>query len=741
MKFNYLSNNFTSGEWSPKMKARSEVEQYFRAAERLENFIPQIYGGAFRRPGTVRGVLHATNAAKLQNALATGPDLGSVKSKLIPFVLSTGQKYFLCAIDGLPSTKWFMFDPEDLAAAPIAIQTNSYTDISASAASLKYTQVGDWLFIVDGAGVAPLRILHLNGSDFYLSMTFQMPSISSYNYWVGVPFLPIVANGSGVVLTPSGTTGAITIGASGAFFDNGHVGALFKFSAGGSTGLVFISGVTSPILASGSVVGGTSVTASGHGSAAGTSWEEAAWNDYRGWPRTITAFEGRVLAGGTKSYPDTLWGTRIGNVLEWMERPFEQDDYFDSYLEDNSRPFTLTPNSKEASNIRALSSDKTLLIHTDRSEIVGYGTQGALGPNDFSFPSSTSFGANTPMPVRANNYAVFVQKGGRKLRDVIFNYEQDQYKSTDLNFIADHLVIGPDDDDTGDYIVEICAATVDSSYVYVKTAQGRLLVLVLDRDYQINAWAKLKIGGSVSTDITTEGGPSVKSIGAIAGPTGRGDRIFLIVQRVVNGTSIIHLEYFDEPNENTDITLDTSLDTGDAAYAVMDHKTRYVKNSVDRAKSLDHLKGETVQIVANGFYLGEKVVNSSGEIDIDAKYESTDELVIVGLRCDAYIKTLPIEMGQSVPGSPQGFIKRVDQAIIKFYKSYGCQYGYSEETLDNIDFKDPNRAMNLPPQMFTGLKLVTMPTDYDREAAILIKQEKPFPCNILAVVSRAVLYD
>ena len=257
MKFNNLMNNFTSGEWSPKMKARNDAEQYFKSCEQIENFLVKIYGGAFRRPGSVRGVLNAGSLARLQGALAVGPDLGTVKSKMIPFVLSTGVKYMLVAVDGLPSTKWFMFRPDDLSIASPIIQTNSFTDISASAASLKYVQVGDFLFIVDGAGVAPLRILHLDqaSGDFYLRMTFQMPSIASFQFWTGVPFLPIQANGSSVNLTPSGTTGSITIAASASFFDAGHVGCLFKFNAAGSTGIAFISAYTSPILVSATIVG------------------------------------------------------------------------------------------------------------------------------------------------------------------------------------------------------------------------------------------------------------------------------------------------------------------------------------------------------------------------------------------------------------------------------------------------------------------------------------------------------
>ena len=44
--------NLNSGEFTPKIDVRSDVEKYVSGCRVLENMIPRIYGGVTRRPGT-----------------------------------------------------------------------------------------------------------------------------------------------------------------------------------------------------------------------------------------------------------------------------------------------------------------------------------------------------------------------------------------------------------------------------------------------------------------------------------------------------------------------------------------------------------------------------------------------------------------------------------------------------------------------------------------------------------------
>ncbi len=49
---NIATVSFNSGEFSPKIDARSDTEKFAAGCRRLENMIPSVFGGAERRPGT-----------------------------------------------------------------------------------------------------------------------------------------------------------------------------------------------------------------------------------------------------------------------------------------------------------------------------------------------------------------------------------------------------------------------------------------------------------------------------------------------------------------------------------------------------------------------------------------------------------------------------------------------------------------------------------------------------------------
>lgn len=75
-----ILNSFNSGEWSPQLDGRSDLQKYGNACRTLENFFVRPQGGAERRPGTQY--------------------IGDAKSndyapRLIPFVFSEGQSAVL----------------------------------------------------------------------------------------------------------------------------------------------------------------------------------------------------------------------------------------------------------------------------------------------------------------------------------------------------------------------------------------------------------------------------------------------------------------------------------------------------------------------------------------------------------------------------------------------------------------------------------------------------------------------
>ena len=75
-----ILTNFTAGEFAPQMFGRVDIARYYNAAETIENFMVQPYGGIVRRPGTY-------HVAKVKDS--------SKPTRLIPFQFSTDQAYVL----------------------------------------------------------------------------------------------------------------------------------------------------------------------------------------------------------------------------------------------------------------------------------------------------------------------------------------------------------------------------------------------------------------------------------------------------------------------------------------------------------------------------------------------------------------------------------------------------------------------------------------------------------------------
>jgi hypothetical protein len=92
--FHKLTFNFNSGEWSPLLAARVDLNKYESACQLLENFIILPYGGVIRRPGTqfMGAAKFADKACRL---------IGFNFSVTTNFILEFGDKYVRFWTDGI----------------------------------------------------------------------------------------------------------------------------------------------------------------------------------------------------------------------------------------------------------------------------------------------------------------------------------------------------------------------------------------------------------------------------------------------------------------------------------------------------------------------------------------------------------------------------------------------------------------------------------------------------------------
>lgn len=215
----------------------------------------------------------------------------------------------------------------------------------------------------------------------------------------------------------------------------------------------------------------------------------------------------------------------------------------------------------------------------------------------------------------------------------------------------------------------------------------------------------------------------VESITAI--PSGAEDQVYLSVKRTINGSTVRHIVFMESIFFGTDIT--------DAFY--VDSGLTYDSTATTTISGLNHLEGETVQILADGSAHADKTV-SGGVVTLDRSAST----VHVGYSFDSKVQTLRMEGGAD-DGVSQGKIKRIHGATIRFLDTVGAEIGPDEDNLDRLPFRDSSMAMDEAVPMFDGDKEISFPSGYDNDARVFVRQTQPLPMTILAVMRRSNTFD
>ena len=218
---------------------------------------------------------------------------------------------------------------------------------------------------------------------------------------------------------------------------------------------------------------------------------------------------------------------------------------------------------------------------------------------------------------------------------------------------------------------------------------------------------------SVRLATTNESHAKVKSVTAISESTE--DQVYIIVQRIINGSTVQYVEYLDS-------TL--NQDSGLAGT---------VTGASTTVTSLDHLEGETVQILIDDAVYPKQIV-TNGAVTVNLPSTFASKTIEVGLGYVSTIKTLRPE-GTAQAGTAQGRKKRYNEIIVRLLDSVGVTING-----DQLPFRSSADEMGEPIPAFTGDKRVTN-LGWNRDGQITIKQTQPLPMTVLAVTGTIVTTD
>lgn len=229
--------------------------------------------------------------------------------------------------------------------------------------------------------------------------------------------------------------------------------------------------------------------------------------------------------------------------------------------------------------------------------------------------------------------------------------------------------------------------------------------------------------GAGNHSVREMGNPKVESVAVIPAPDATHDQVWFSVERnLIDAAGTFStfrgIEFFEDDWISG---VDTDMRYVDSA------PVAHTGSSVTTITGLDHLEGETVQILANGADHPDRVV-ASGSITLDKAYDD----VLVGLGYTSEMETLRLEPADP-EGASMGKVARIDHLVLRLYQTVGGKFGPNEDELDDLIFRDADDPMDESVPFFTGDVKVPFEGRYEREKRLLIRQDRPLPLNLLAM--------
>lgn len=403
---------------------------------------------------------------------------------------------------------------------------------------------------------------------------------------------------------------------------------------------------------------------------------EDIWSSTRGWPRSAAFHEGRLYFGGSKSRPNTIWGSRVVDYFN-----------FDTGTGLDDEGVEATINTNQLNVIVHINAGPDLQIFTTGGEfIVAQLGNEPITPSSFLVKSQSRIGAREGVPIHdLSGATLFIQRQGKALVSFQFTDTTSSYGTTPLSVLSSHLLKDP-----VDFGIRRATSTDETDRIYIcNGTDGSMVVYSILASQDVIAPSRFDTDGefiNVAVEI---------------------DEAFVIVKRTVNSVVKYYLEKFDE-----NLTVDSAL-TGGAASSV----------------NMTHLEGKEVSIIRDGVVEPVQTVPASPyTITFESAATSSYQ---VGMNYTVEVKTMPAEPNLS-SGSIQGLKKRILQVDAIVYETQNMSINGQLVAFRNYGEGVLDQAVG----EYTGLKTVHGLLGYSQTGQITITQTAPLKMTVLGLEYR-----
>ena len=763
---------FPAGEVSTTMYGRIDLPTYRQSLKTCENAIVLPQGSLRRRDGTIF-VAEVKNSAH--------------NTRLIPFDESTTNAYVLELGD---TYMRFYKNNARIESGGSAVEISTpwlHTDVF----DIQYAQDHNTMYLVDG-GFTTRKLTRASDTSWTLSeVAFVDGPYLSQNRGA-VTMTPGATTGTSVTLTASSSTFATTdtTGSGG----NGTYDRLIRIKHSTTWGYAKIIAYTNVTVVT------VNILSAFGGTGASTEWRLGAFSTTTGFPAVVGMHEQRLLLAATSSNPQDMWASRTG-YLEEFEPGTDDDDafgftiyardrnkinWFASFGQDLFSGTTrrilnhqneltptkpqLTPVVKPGSIPRMFVEAGDGLIYIQKSTREAFDirrgqslTDPRYAIRDLTFTASHVLSSGvTDISWQETPYPVvwFVRNDGvlAGLTYDLTNNAIAWHRHTTYESEFQSIAVIPKAGATGieEYDQVWCLAKRDQrakatctitvtdaaniaagSTITITTHDGESTIFTATTDDPPATDLGFSVGGSrTNNDIADNisvGTGGVKGINALAefsapNPAANvitvtratagadnltvvsSDPVRIAVTNFVNGTSTKrYVEYFD-----SSVNVDSAVVTSGS------HSTA----------SAAHLEHWPLTMTGDAAVIPSATV-ASGSVALGATYTAS----VVGLPFTHTIKTQPV-ITTTNRGIALGQQRRTHDVILRLNSSLG-----SSVNGDAIIYRKSSDPMDSAPPVFTGDKLVSVDTSWDRDGEITVTGSDPYDFELVAMALSGILND
>lgn len=737
--FRHLLAAFIGGEIDPHMHGRVDTDQYAYGLELCENFVPVNEGPLVKRPGF----------EYIRDAVATASWLSAFRFSITQeYVIEWSEdkaRFFTngVRIETAPNVAYEIITPYAAADAPYLSLSQSYDRLSIDhtsypPAALKrltattfdheeiellngpfLDQNTDEILRVTVSNVAPgATTIFATGAIFTAGMVggffeIEAKDFSDMKAWE--PGMKAVVIGEKVrsdakayVAESAGVTGSIPpIHTDGSEWDGqtkqdeintkGPYGIKWRYLHG-RRGIVKITAFTNATQVNGTVIQQLpdSVT-----SVPTQRWSHSAFNNDKGWPSLVLTGFGRQIHFKDFDIHGSVVGDYGGGRVNFAR-------FNTSGIPTPDMAFRRTIATEDPPLWAAMSGRKMVVGTASKELAIGQiNTALALAGDNIAADPQSFYGSERVFPVLVGTDAIFVERGGRRLRASDYDFGRDRYAAADLTSASRHI--------TKSGVLQMAHQRVPWPFLYGVRGDGQLIVHCQTK-IDIKGFARTILGGDAR----------VISAVSVVGADGKTDELWCLVERTRADGVKREMWRQEKWHELGDPRADVFFVDGGVRISASAGQFSFA--------GLTHLAGQTVAVLANGGVVPGMTVSSAGVLTLpETAAPDADYTLIVGLAYTAHAITLRPEIrqrGETVQGVRQMLKKLVLRVLDTIGLQVGDRDGPVEETIDRAG----NNLMDEGIPLFSGDTAGDIDGQFDRRLQAQWISSDPLPCVVSAAM-------